>query len=271
MTFLLQFGPLLIPMAIGLWPTDHESVAPMWPAIAGVTFAILLMHLMALTVDPAWVGFRAGNLFFVLAPALVARGFARLWSHGWRQVAVAVGAVVVFTGLPTTVIDAYNTQDVANQHLWRDAERARGADVPFDPLTEYRWTLPVTPDEWQALAWIRQNTPRTAVVQAEPVVRGRETWSLIPTFAERRMAAGNPLPLLARPIYVEKSQRIKQIYASTDARAAWQDAKALGIDYLYVDRTERSAYPAVGKFDTSPDYFSPVFRNAEAAVYALRP
>jgi hypothetical protein len=270
-TFLLQFGPLLIPIAIGLWPKDHESLAPMWPAIAGVAIAILIMHLMALTVDPAWVGFRAGNVFFVLAPALVARGFARLWNHGWRQAAFGVAAVVVVAGLPTTVIDAYNTQDVANRHLWRDAERARGVAVPFDPLSEYRWTLLVTPEEWQALTWIRLNTPRTAVVQAEPVVRGRETWSLIPTFAERRMAAGNPIPLLARPIYVENSQRVKQIYASTDARLAWQEARALGIDYLYVDHTERTAYPAVGKFDSSPEYFSPVFRNAEAVVYALRP
>ena len=48
-------------------------------------------------------------------------------------------------------------------------------------------------------------------------------------------------------------------------------ARRLGIDYLYVDKTERSAYPAVAKFDRYPVYFTPVFKNAEAAVYALRP
>jgi hypothetical protein len=51
----------------------------------------------------------------------------------------------------------------------------------------------------------------------------------------------------------------------------WHGAKRLGIDYLYVDATERAAYPAVEKFDRYPAYFTPVFKNAEAAVYAVRP
>ena len=270
LSFLLQFGPILIPMAFGLWPKGADSFASMWPAIAGVTLAVLIMHLIALTVDPAWVGFRGGNIFFALAPALVARGFVRLWQEGRRRIAIAIATIVVVTGFPTTVIDAYNTQDVTNRHLWRDAQRARGEDVPFDPATEYRWTLTVTPGQWEALMWIRSNTPLDAVVQAEPIVRGRETWSLIPTFAERRMATGNALPLIARSTYTERNERVRQIYASNDARSAWQEAKALGIDYLYADDTERMAYPAVSKFDAHPEYFSPVFRNAEAAVYALR-
>ena len=119
--------------------------------------------------------------------------------------------------------------------------------------------------------WIRGNTPRTAVVQAEPIVRGRETWSLIPTFAERRMATGNALALLARPTYEERNRLIQGIYSGSDAHLAWQQARALGIDYLYVDDTERTAYPHVSKFDAAPDLFEPVFRNAEAVVYALRP
>jgi hypothetical protein len=177
----------------------------------------------------------------------------------------------VAAGLPTTVIDAYNTQDVTNRHLWRDAERVRGANVPFDPTTEYRWTLVITPEEWQALTWIRTTAPPRAVVQAEPVVRGRETWSFIPTFAERRMASGNALPLLARPTYEERNKRVQAIYASADPRSAWNDAKALGIEYLYVDDTERMVYPEVSKFDRAPEYFTRVFHNAEASVYALRP
>jgi hypothetical protein len=270
LTFLMQFGPILIPMAIGLWPKGAMPLPPMWPAIVGVTLGVLIMHFIALTVDLAWVGFRGGNLFFALAPALVARGLVRLWTEGRRQTAGACVAIVVLAGFPTTIIDAYNTQDVTNHHLWRDAERVRSTNVPFDPATEYRWTLIISPEEWEALAWIRSNTPLNAVVQAEPVVRGRETWSLVPTFAERRMATGNALPLFTRPIYAERNERVKQIYASGDARSAWQDAKALGIDYLYVDNTERTAYQEVHKFDVSPDYFSPVFRNVEASVYALR-
>jgi hypothetical protein len=271
LTFLMQFGPILIPMAIALWPPRNASFAKLWPSIAGVVLAIGVMHLVTLTVDQFWVGFRGGNIFLVMAPAWVAYGLGRLWTAGRRGLAGFVVAVVVVSGLPTTVIDAYNTQDIANRHLWRDAERARGVVVPFDPTTEYRWTLIITREEWEALTWIRANTARDAVVQAEPVVRGRETWSLIPTFAERRMAAGNALALLATPAYGERSERAKGIYASLEPQSAWNEAKALGIDYLYVDDTERAAYPQVTKFDSRPELFAPVFRNAEAVVYALRP
>jgi hypothetical protein len=271
LTFLLQFGPILIPMAIALLPIGRRAFTTLWPSFAGVTLATAIMHLVTLTVDQFWVGFRGGNLFLVMAPALVAAGFLRLRDAGRSQIAWGLAAVVLLTGLPTTVIDAYNAQDVTNRHLWRDAERARGANVPYDPATEYRWTLVITPEEWEALAWIRSNTPARAIVQAEPVVRGRETWSLIPTFAERRMASGNALALIARPAYDERNRLVKGIYAGTDARLAWQQARALGIEYLYVDDTERTAYPQVSKFDQSPEFFTPVFKNAEAAVYALRP
>jgi hypothetical protein len=271
LTFAMQLGPILIPMAFVLWPRGQCSRSTMGPAVAGITLAILLMHLVSLTVDTAWVGFRGGNLFFVTAPALVACGFLRLSTSGYTNLARLVAAVVIVVGLPTTVIDAYNTQDVTNRHLWRDAERARGANVPFDPMNEYRWTLVITPEEWEGLTWIRTNTPTSAVVQAEPVVRGRETWSLIPTFAERRMASGNALPLLGRPTYEQRNRLVKGIYAGTDARLAWQQARALGIEYLYVDDTERTVYPQVSKFDSAPQFFTPVFRNAEVTVYSLRP
>ena len=254
-TFLLSFGPLLIPVAIGLWPSRGHALNGVWPAVTGVVLSVLLMHLVTLTTDVFWVGFRGGHLFFVLVPPLVALGLVRLWKPGLKAWAVAMVALVFAAGLPTTVIDAYNAQDVEN--------RSMGPG--------FHWTVVVTPAEQQALAWIRTNTPPEAVVQAEPIVRGRETWSLIPSLAERRMAAGNGIPLPG-PDYGPGSRQVREIYASTDAAAACTAARALGIDYLYADATERTAYPAgVAKFDSDPACFTPVFRNAEATVYAVAP
>jgi hypothetical protein len=253
----LQFGPILVPMAIGLWPTAAVPFRVVWPALAGVILALLLMHLVTLTSDQAWVGFRGGHIFFVLAPAIVGRGLVALWQAGRKPMAIALVCFVLAAGAPTTIIDAYNIQDVGN----------RG----FAPRNEFHWTVLVTPDEQEALEWIRTRTPKNAVVQIEPTIRGRETWSLIPTFAQRRMATGMALALLPLPGYEERNETVKQIYASEDARLAWHEARSLGIDYLYVDATERAAYPAVAKFDHYPAYFTPVFRNAEAAVYALQP
>jgi hypothetical protein len=256
LNFLLQFGPILVPMAIGLWPTPAVPFRVIWPAVAGVTLAVLLMHLVTLTSDLSWIGFRGGHIFFVLAPAIVGRGLAALWQAGRRQMAVALVAFVILIGAPTTIIDAYNIQDVTN----------RG----FAPRNEFHWTVLISPEEQAALDWIRTRTAKDAVVQMEPNIRGRETWTLIPTFAERRMATGMALALLPLPQYEARNERVREIYASDDAALAWHDATSLGIDYLYLDATERAAYPAVAKFDQSPAFFTPVFKNTEAAVYALR-
>jgi hypothetical protein len=253
-TFLLSFGPILIPLAVGLWSIRKTASLAVWPALSGIALSLFLMFFLTLTADIFWVGFRTGQIFFVLVPALVARGFVWLWRPGLQRAAIVMGLFVLLSGLPTTIIDAFNAQDVANLKMGPG----------------FHWTVTITPAEQEALTWIRTHTPPEAVVQAEPIVRGRETWSLIPSFAARRMAAGNGIPLIVREGYAEKSERVREMYATSDARMAWNIAKTLGIDYLYADRTERAAYPAVDKFDRHPEYFVPVFKNGEAAVYEVK-
>lgn len=254
-TFLLSFGLLLIPATIGLGRDRLAPLSRASSAMAGVALSILLMFFVTLTVDVFWVGFRAGNIFFVLVPALVARGFVRLWSMQLKPAAIAIAVAVLLAGLPTTIIDAYNAQDVTNT--------AMGPG--------FHWTVRVSRDQQEAFDWIKRSTPLAAVVQAEPIVRGRETWSLIPSFAERRMAGGLPISLMHVRDYDERSAEVQRIYAGPDAADSHRRATALGIDYLYVDRVERAAYPEVAKFDAHPEYFQTVFRNTEVVVYALRP
>ena len=253
-TFLLSFGPLLMALAIGLWPSRSVPLTPMGASLAGIALSVFLMFFLTLTVDLFWVGFRTGQIVFILAPAIVARGFALLWRARLPILAVIMALGVFAIGFPTTVIDAYNAQDVAN--------RAMGPG--------FHWTVRITPAEQEAFEWIKRNTAPDAVVQAEPIVRGRETWSLIPTFAERRMAAGNPISLLAIPEYAAGSEQVRHIYAGPDANAAWQQAKQMAIDYLFVDTLERTTYPAVAKFDAHPELFAPVYRNTDVSIYAIK-
>ena len=113
-------------------------------------------------------------------------------------------------------------------------------------------------------------TPETAIVQMEPIVRAREHWTLIPSFAGRRMAAGLPISLLPQPEYLEASEQVKAIYASDDAGEASAIARRLRIDYLYVDATDTAAYPdGVRKFDEQPALFSKMFSSGEARVYRV--
>jgi uncharacterized membrane protein len=135
----------------------------------------------------------------------------------------------------------------------------------------FHWTITVTPDEQQAYRWIRRETPRDAILQMDPVAHGRETWSQLPTFAWRRMAAARPIPLMNIPEYTERSRKAHRIYADRNAETAVLLARELGIDYLYIGPAEAKANPAASltKFDQRPDLFKPVFHNAATRIYEV--
>jgi hypothetical protein len=233
------------------------------PMLTLAVLSLILMYWVRLRVDAAWVPFRAGQMLLVAAPTLIARGLiATSDVRPWRRWTLAVIAAAFVVGIPTTAIDAYNAQDVDN--------RAVGPG--------FHWTLAVTPDQQHALDWIRRTTLPTAVVQMEPTVRDRdlspghwgEHWSLIPSFAERRMGAGMPISLMRIPEYGDRSQLVKAMYESADAREAWSIAHKLRIDYLYVDAIDRAAYPSVAKFDATPGLFTRVYASGEASVYQVK-
>ena len=263
LVLMLSLGPVIIPAVVGAIMRSPIHFSRILPAAALLIVSLGLMYLVRLKVDTAWVPFRAGQMLLVAAPALVARGLVALWGSPARRVAATAIVVVAFAiGLPTTLIDAYNAQDVDNRNTGPG----------------FRWTLALTPDEQQVLAWIRDATPPGALVQMEPLVRDRELgrgnwgdrWSLIPSFGERRMAAGIPISLMRVPEYLEKSQSVKTLFETASAQEAWTIARRLRIGYLYVDTIDRQAYPAVGKFDASPEFFVPAFRRGDVAVYEVR-
>ena len=165
--------------------------------------------------------------------------------------------VLVIIGLPTTLIDTYNAQDIGNRRMGPG----------------FRWTITVTPDELDAYRWIRRETPRDAIVQMDPVAHGRETWSQLPTFAWRRMAAARPISLMNIPDYAERSRRAHRIYAERNADTAAKLARDLGIDYIFIGPAEqqRNSVAALAKFAKRDDLFEVVFENAGTRIYAIRP
>jgi hypothetical protein len=260
---LLSLGPVLIPAAAGGFVRSQGPLSRVLPALVLVIVSLLLMYLVRLRVDPAWVPFRAGQMLLVAAPALVARSLAAFWgSPPTRGASLAVIAALFAIGVPTTAIDVYNAQDVENQSVGPG----------------FHWTLMLHPDEHRALTWIRASTPPTVLVQMEPTVRDRdlslgrwgERWSLIPSFAERRMAAGLPISLMRVPEYAEKSALVKTIYQTSSAHEAWTIARRLRIAYLYVDALDREVYKGAATFDVSPQFFTPVFKSGAVGVYQVR-
>ncbi len=251
-TLALALGPLLVPSLLGAWRLRRLAPEAV-PAVAALAVGLALFYLVSLGgTDPVWVGWRAGQILLVTLPGLAATGIGAVPRPILRTALVA-GLFVA--GLPTTLIDAYNAQDVAN--------RAMGPGFP--------WTVRITRPQQAAFRWIRQATGEDAIVQMEPTVRGRATWSLIPTFAGRRMAAGLPISLVSLPDYQSRSNRVRELYATTDGVHAWNIARELHVDYLYVDAVEREAFgeAAAAKFDRASEFFRLAFRQEDVSIYAV--
>jgi hypothetical protein len=250
LTLLLSLGPVLVPAIPGvLGARTPQAVRAAAVAAGGVLLGLFLLYFVRIS-EASWVGFRAGQILLVAIPVLLARSLERVP----RRTRGAAVALILALGLPTTLVDAYNAQDIWNRR----------------PGPGFRWTLWTTRQQRQAFEWIKRNTPEDAIVQMEPVVRGREHWTLIPSFAGRRMAAGDPISLLPIPEYALKSGEVRTMFATGSAADAAAIARRLGIDYIYVDQTDVSAYPeGVAKFDGSPA-FERVFSNREVRLYRVR-
>ena len=252
-TLFLSLGPILMTGAAGLAAARGLSFAPALPYAILAALSLFLMYFVRLSVDQAWMAFRAGQMMIIALAALTARFIAGSTTPSRRFAAAAVIVMAFICGAPTTIIDEYNAQDIHN--------RAMGPGFP--------WTIVVTPQQQRAFAWIKDNTPATAVVQMDARSRERSTWSNIPSFAERRMAGGLPISLLNIPEYAERSDRIRAMYATNNPAEAGNIAHALRIDYVYVDETERRAYANGIRFNGS-EVFEKVFEDGPVVVYRVK-
>jgi hypothetical protein len=224
-TLALALGPVLLLAIAGV---VGRPPGTRWQAsIVALAVGLLLFYCVWLTSEPIWVGWRAGQIVLVTAPPLIAAFFAQLIDTRRRRTAAVVAALALAVGVPTTVIDTWNAQDV--EHL------AMGPG--------FRWTVAVPPATQAAMRWIREQTPSDAVVQMSIGPRGRETWTLVPTFGARRMAAGRPISLLPVPEYDERSGAVDAMFRTSSASEASRLAHTQRIDYVYVDGSTHRGGP----------------------------
>ncbi len=252
-TMALSLGPLLIPALAALWrPAKLPRHA--WPSVAGMILGLLVFYLVRISRDAPYIGFRAGQFLQLALPGLAAVAFARL-AHRSRAMAAIAATLLIAIGLPTTLIDDFNAQDIGNREMGPG----------------FRWTIMLTPEEQEAYRWLRTQTPTKAIVEMDPVAHGRETWSQLPTFARRRMAAAKPISLMAVPDYEVRSQLAHAIYVDPSPDKAARTARQLGIAYIFIGPDEERASPheALAKFDRRPDLFRRVFSNSRTRIYEV--
>lgn len=250
-TLMLSLGPVLLPAIPGVLVSRHRETTRRAVVVgtSGILLGLFLLYFVRIS-EASWVGFRAGQILLVSIPVLLARTFEILTP----SLRAGLAVLILLTGLPTTLIDTFNAQDIWNRR----------------PGPGFRWTIWTTPDQEQAFAWIRHNTALDTIVQMEPNARGREHWTLIPSFAGRRMAAGNPISLLPIPEYTERSAIVQRIFETDDAKDAFARARRLRLDYIYVDQDDLAAYPSgTQKFDRHPEFFERVFANGSVRIYRV--
>lgn len=253
----LSAGPILAMGAAGAWVAWRRRLAEAWPLVAVVASALVFYFFVDIRDhEDVYVGWRVGHVMFMALAALVGLALGAIWqARGWRRRAALGGAAILVLGAaPMVVIDAFNTQDVAN--------RERGPT--------FRWTLVLTRDELEGLRWLRTETPPEALVQVDPVARHTETWAYIPAFAERRMAVGLPLGLVPLKKYEEGSRRIRRIYDSPEPLDAYETAVRAGVDYIVVGPPERWAHPGVEeRFAVAANVLPLVFHNEALSIYRV--
>jgi hypothetical protein len=250
-TLFVSLGPILVPAVVALL-IARKTPQQFWPPVAGLIVGLALFYLVTLSVEGSYIGFRAGQILQVSLAPLVA--LCLVWLRSWRQWAPGVAvAGVLAAGLPTTLIDTFNAQDITNKRMGPG----------------FRWTVSLSAHEQEALAWIRGNTPPDAIVQMDPVARGREMWSHIPTFAQRRMWGGRPILWLDVPPYIERSREVHRLYTTRDIFEACELARGR-MDYLYVGHIERERMRSgVKKFSVTGSCFELVFENPEVQIYRI--
>ena len=198
--------------------------------------------------EGVWMAWRAGSVLLVALGLVAARAFL-----GPLRLTYAI---ILAPAVLTVSLDVYNAADVTNRNP------SPGG---------FPWTTVVPRAEWEALDWIRRETPPDAVVQWDVRARELGEWGLVPALGERRMAVGFPIFLLDLQKYRQRERRhVRPIFNSGDAAEAHRKARELGIDYLVIGAAElRVRGERTRPLFEAEDRFRTVFESDGVAVLAV--
>lgn len=254
----MSFGPALLLGAAGAFVAWRRRIRDVWPFVALLPVVTWFYFYVDIRDhEDVYVGWRVGHVTFMALIPLAGLVFVgvRQATGLARAAAAAAVALVVTAAVPTVALDIFNTQDIEPNGMGRAWAR----------------TEVITPAEWEGLTWLREHTPRRAVVQVDTIAREGVMWAYIPAFAERRMGVGVPISMVPLQKYQEGSRRVAWMYDVSDPRSAYAIADRAGIDYIVVGEPERRAHPGVDeRFAGVPNLLPLVFSNSAMSVYAVR-
>jgi hypothetical protein len=253
---LLSIGPILLVMvtAIPALSSERRGLS-VFAALAAVS-VVFYFFVNVRDHGNVYTGWRVGHFLFMSAAVVIGVFVERIATSGsaLQPLQWTILVVAFLGGLPTTIIDIYNTQDITN----------------FGEAPAGRMTLLLTPDELQAFDWIKHNTRPDARFQVDPITRGQETWAYLPAFAERRMAIGLPISMVPLAKYQEGSDAISQMFVEPPL-AAYERAVRAHVNYILVGPPERRAHAGVeDRFNSIPNQMALAWKNGTISIYEIR-
>jgi hypothetical protein len=253
---LLSFGPILVVTALAIPALVSERRGLSVLGALAVSCVFFYFFVNVRDHQDVYVGWRVGHFMFMSAAVVIAILLERTsaTADATQPLLLAGIAIAFLAGLPTTIIDIYNTQDITNH------SQAPG----------FRWTLMLRPDELQAFDWIEKNTKPDALFQVDPLARDSETWAYLPAFAERRMAIGLPISMVPLAKYQEGSAAIRQMFEEPPL-AAYERAKRAAVSYILIGPPERESHPGVEeRFNSIAAQMPLAFKNGSISIYEVR-
>jgi hypothetical protein len=256
MMTLLSCGPIVIVtlLAIPAMRGERRGLA-VFGALA-VTSIAFYFFVNVRDHGNVYTGWRVGHFMFMSAAAVVGvlvEHLARSNSAA-QPLQLALLVTAFLAGLPTTIIDVYNTQDITN----------------FGDAPAGKMTLLIRPDELEAFDWIRRNTNPDARFQVDPVARGQETWAYLPAFAERRMSIGLPISMVPLAKYQQGSEAIAQMF-DEEPLAAYERAVRARINYVFIGPPERAAHPGIeDRLNSIPNQMPLAWKNGTISIYEVK-
>jgi hypothetical protein len=255
---LLSFGPILIvtALAIPALMSERRGIAAF--GSLAVTSIAIYFFVNVKDHQDVYVGWRVGHFLFMAAAVVVGILLERIaTSTSIAQPLQMAGVVIaLLIGLPTTIIDVYNTQDISEH-----------GEPPY-------WTMMLRPDELQVFDWIKHNTRADAIVQVDPIARQAgakfDNWAYLPAFAERRMSVGLPISMVPLAKYENGSKEIQKLFEESPL-AAYERAVRAKINYVLVGIPERETHPGVeDRFNSIPNQMPLAFKNGTISIYEVR-
>lgn len=253
---LLSLGPVIVVTALAIPALLSERRGLSVLGALAVTSMFFYFFVNVRDHQEVYVGWRVGHFLFMSAAVVVGVLLERISAStsAAQPVQWALLVVAFLAGIPTTVIDIYNTQDITNH------SQAPG----------FRWTLMLRPDELQAFDWIQASTRPDALFQVDPLARDSETWAYLPAFAERRMAVGLPISMVPLAKYQQGSAAIRNLFEESPL-AAYERAVRAGINYILIGPPERESHPGVEeRFNSIPNQMRLAFKNGTISIYEVR-